>query len=266
MSTFPEGLEPLQDLDPADWVETALKDWPAGPFRVRDLVPPVFDAYARILHRPHRPSDGREPTGTWRELATELGRPLSLTTSWKDLERISPDGTLLDDWSVMDGSLSKPEAATLAASLTKHTAHPDSCWFAIWSGFGFLTSGGAVLLRAPETLRERWANRAIRRAERKADRRAERALATLPTFPLLGQSGRSYFLLGGGVSDASRFTFDGWFQSPTLWWPDDRAWFVHTEIDSMSTYVGGSRRLVDELVGQQILESFEAAAADRAAL
>jgi hypothetical protein len=32
---------------------------------------------------------------------------------------------------------------------------------------------------------------------------------------------------------------------------------VHTEIGAMSTYIGGSRMLVDELVGQQILESFE---------
>jgi hypothetical protein len=33
--------------------------------------------------------------------------------------------------------------------------------------------------------------------------------------------------------------------------------FVHTEIDATSTYVGGSRALVDVLVRDQLLESFE---------
>jgi hypothetical protein len=34
-------------------------------------------------------------------------------------------------------------------------------------------------------------------------------------------------------------------------------WFVHTEIDAMSTYIGGSHEMIDSLVGQQILEPFE---------
>jgi hypothetical protein len=42
-----------------------------------------------------------------------------------------------------------------------------------------------------------------------------------------------------------------------LWWPDDRSWFVHTEIDSTSTYLGGPRVFVDRLVGEHILGSFE---------
>jgi hypothetical protein len=60
--------------------------------------------------------------------------------------------------------------------------------------------------------------------------------------------------------------FDGWFQSPSLWWPEDRSWFVHTEVDGMSTYLGGSRAVVDRLVGEQVLESFEVQADARAAL
>jgi hypothetical protein len=65
---------------------------------------------------------------------------------------------------------------------------------------------------------------------------------------LLGRRGRTYFLLSGHVSAAERFRFgEHWFQSPNVWWPDDRAWLVHTEIDYHSTYVGGSRGLVEEL-------------------
>jgi hypothetical protein len=91
-------------------------------------------------------------------------------------------------------------------------------------------------------------------------------MSRLATFALLGRSGRSYLLFRGALGDAERFTFNGWFQSPTLWWPDDRSWFVHTEIDAMCTYVGGSRDMIDSLVGQQILESFEVEADTPAAL
>ena len=64
MIRFPPGLEPVEDLSPADWVREALKDWPRGRgFLVRDLVPPIFEAYARILHRAHRPEDRLRPNG-----------------------------------------------------------------------------------------------------------------------------------------------------------------------------------------------------------
>ena len=74
------------------------------------------------------------------------------------------------------------------------------------------------------------------------------------------------FLVRGTVNDAARFTFDGWFQSPTLWWLDDRAWFVHTHIDAMSSYVGGPRNAIDRLVGEPIFEAFEVNAQDVAGM
>jgi hypothetical protein len=82
-------------------------------------------------------------------------------------------------------------------------------------------------------------------------------MAQLSTFEIFGRSGRSYLLLGGRVTDASRFVIGGWFHSPALWWPYDRAWFVHTEIEASSTYLGGLRSMVDRLVGEQVLECFE---------
>ena len=264
MSRFPPGLEPVQDLSSSLWVQEALKEWPSRPFRVRHLVPPVFDAYARILHRPRRPDDIRDPTGTWAERAAALGRDLGPETTWWALLGTAPydSGT---DHGPDEGRLNETEVAALASFLGAHTADPSACWFALWSGFGIFSTGSS-LLRAGGTLAQPLGTLRVRRGEWKANRRAERARARLATFPLLGQSGRSYVLMKGAVSDAIRFSFDGWFQSPTLWWPEDRSWFVHTEIDGMSTYVGGPRSLVDSLVGEQILESFEVDPDDRAAL
>jgi len=43
-------------------------------------------------------------------------------------------------------------------------------------------------------------------------------------------------------------------QSPNLWWPDDRAWFVATDIDYAWTYIGGSTELIDQLLADDRLE------------
>ncbi|HYZ55415.1 MAG TPA: hypothetical protein VE733_18195 [Streptosporangiaceae bacterium] len=43
--------------------------------------------------------------------------------------------------------------------------------------------------------------------------------------------------------------------SPNMWWPDDRAWCVETEVDSMTTYVGGTRECIAELAAHPDLEA-----------
>ena len=45
-----------------------------------------------------------------------------------------------------------------------------------------------------------------------------------------------------------------WDQRASLWWPDDRAWCVATDVDSMSTYVVGSRQCIAALLDDDELE------------
>jgi hypothetical protein len=69
----------------------------------------------------------------------------------------------------------------------------------------------------------------------------EVALATLDTGP---------------AQFASDPTVQPWnTQSPNLWWPDDRSWFVATEIDHAWTYVGGSEALIDSILNADGLEA-----------
>ena len=44
-------------------------------------------------------------------------------------------------------------------------------------------------------------------------------------------------------------------QSANLWWPDDRAWFVATDVDLMTTYVGGSAACIADLLAADGLEA-----------
>jgi hypothetical protein len=217
------------------------------------LVPPVFEAYTRILHRVHRPEDGRYPTGTWAERAEQLGRTLGPETSWYELTGTTfAGGPARDAWVPNEGSTSEEEARVIASRLAGHTMTPLECWFAMWSGWGELSGGIASLYRVGGPISElkmRWRTRL-------EGKRARKEAARLRTFALLG-AGRSYLLFEGVVEDAARFDLGYGFRSPALWWPNDRAWFVHTEIDALSTYVGGSRALIDSLVAEQFLEAFE---------
>jgi hypothetical protein len=213
---FPPGLEPVDDVGPAAWVIDALRDSPSGPFPVRHLVPPVFEAYALIPHSPPEPV----------------------------------------------GELDEHAVGTLSAVLAGQTATPEDCWFALWSGFGLFEPAFARL-RPAGAPRERPADPRMRLAEGTAARSARRAGRRLATFDLLG-GWRSYWLLRGSVRDARRFRFVGSSHAPTLWWPEDRAWFVHTEVDARSTLVGGSPGLGAELVAVERLRTTEVGPEDPA--
>lgn len=263
MIEFPSGLEPVEDLSAADWVREALKYWPRGrDFLIRDLVPPMFKAYARILHRAHRPEDRRYRTGRWAERGAQLGRTVGSETSWYDLTGTKfVDGPARDTWVPTEGGWSEEEVRVVVSLLSELTTTPLGCWFAMWSGWGEISGGTSSLSpvdRPTSGLKLRW-------RVRPKPRRVRRETALFKTFPLLG-GGRSYLLIKGAVDDASRFDLGYGFRSPSLWWPEDRAWFVHTEIDALSTYVGGPRALIDRLVGEQILESFEVGPDDPAVL
>jgi hypothetical protein len=45
------------------------------------------------------------------------------------------------------------------------------------------------------------------------------------------------------------------FQSPTLWWDEDRSWFVATPIDATSSYIGASDATIEELVSDPDMEA-----------
>jgi hypothetical protein len=249
MGLFPPGLEPAKDLSSSVWVQEALKDRPEGPFRVHDLVPSRFEAYARILHAPRRPTDLQLPTGTWNARAAEVGVPLGPGTRWEDLE-----GPGSDTWALWPGEMMGPEVGTLARILAEYTSSANACSFGFWSGWGHLDASGALYM-AGDSLTQRLATWRARADERRRNRRNRMELRRLPTFPSHGGS-RSYLLFHGPIAKAESF-WSAIGQCPTMWWPEDRAWFVHTSIEATSTYLGGSQAVVDQLVGEQVLESFE---------
>lgn len=96
-----------------------------------------------------------------------------------------------------------------------YTGTPNLAWFAIWEGHGF-------------------------------DEAASAEIDLIPRFQL---PDRTYLLLEGTVAavDTLRYPgFDGW-RNPDLFWPDDRQWFVATDVDFWSLYVAGDDDFITAL-------------------
>jgi hypothetical protein len=118
------------------------------------------------------------------------------------------------------GKLPTGTAAALIPTLGRHTAAGDTCWFAFWAGWADLDS----------------------------------AIRKHPTFQL---PHRAYHLARGKITSAttSEGAVGGAHLAASLWWPDDHAWCVATDIDLDSTYIGGSESCIEELLSNPALEA-----------
>ncbi len=68
---------------------------------------------------------------------------------------------------------------------------------------------------------------------------------------------RNYLLFHEPIAKAA-----GWADGPNLWWPEDRAWCVASEIDHPYTYVGGPQTLIDAIVQHPAIEALPAKLTD----
>jgi hypothetical protein len=213
-------LRAAVDVRPAEWVVAGLRGFGES---VLSLVPAGFPAYVRVFHPGHRQVGTKEIPVPWAEIAAANARYAhpgmqlgALTGSYESLHAPQPG---LFDHPPQVGALPADLMPTLASALARHTTTPDRCWFAIWNGFGDLGED-------------------VRRA---------------PTF-LAPQ--REYHLLRGPTEAAAEsVTWTHREQSPNLWWPEDRAWCVATEIDLDSTYIGCDDACREEILALSEVEA-----------
>jgi hypothetical protein len=217
------------DVSPGAWIAEVLTPFGASP-ALWSLVPPVFASYARLLHPAVRYDGDADVEVPWTEVARHNGTATHPLVQWPSLtgawDYVSADSQPpVWDQPPAEGHLPVATAARLIAVLRRHTGTPGDCFFGLWSGCGFVTAS-APTLALPE--RDHWLVRGP----------IELATANLADEPAE--------------------------QSAHLWWPADRGWFVATDVDLMSTYVGGSRACIAEVVAADGLEAFPAAPDDRA--
>jgi len=246
----------MTDVSGAAWVEEAFARWPEGPgFPVSSLIPTGFDALARILH-PTRRVENDDGTGTWAEIAAERGGVMHPSVQFEALVggRGPEEAPDWDDLVPLT-ELPEREARVLAEVLSRFTGTPEVCWFAIWDGYGsFGPPDGYSIKVDPDGSRRIVEDTRAEAAAFRSELARYPLVRTLwsrsePSFPA-----REYFLFRGPVDAVLNFRFGVWWQPPNIWWPDDRAWCVATEVDGYDSYVGGTRACIDAVLTSSDLE------------
>jgi hypothetical protein len=211
-----------KNAEPATWITSRLHRFGQD---VGWVIPEGFAAYARVFHPPYRITPtGRLIPVRWRDIAAANDRTIAAEMQRVDIgaepTRFSASGEELWWQQPKSGSFPREIAVRLAAILPSHTQTPESCWFAVWEGFGDLRvrESGAPMFSVPE---------------------------------------RNLFLLQGTVGEVlTTFSEVDWsYRSPNLWWPDDRAWCVATEIDFNWSYIGGSSACIQQILSDRDLEA-----------
>jgi hypothetical protein len=211
------ALTPAEDTKAADWIVAALRTFAKS---VTSLVPEGYPAYVRVLHPAYR---DQQPV-RWSEIASANGTQAhagmqlcGLTGSYR-FEREAQPGVY--ERAPIEGSLPAEIRPSLAGVLSQQTRTPDRCWFAVWNGYG--------------------------NAKREDVQRA-------PTFKV---PAREYHLLRAAIESIhDEMLTPPWRQCANIWWSDDHAWCIATEIDLKTTYIGCSEACRDALTAAADLEA-----------
>ena len=216
----PKGVEYVADVSPARWVQDRLRDFAT----VRALVPESYPAYARIFHPAYRSPKEERPV-RWSEIAAWTGRTVHPMMQFERIAILEMYRNPSWGWRPGNGSIPEAECRTLIEVLKHFTATPDRCWFCLWEGYGDINP-----------------------------RLYDRARVKAP--------GRDHLLFRGPLESVMKFAGEdqefGLHIPPSIWWPDDRAWCVATDVDLPHSYVGGSEECIEALLARPELEALPA--------
>jgi hypothetical protein len=193
-------------------------------YDVGSLIPPVFESYARVFHpayRDIRTPDGyrKEITVSWHAVARANDRVAHPAMEWGSLVGSwhGPTQPGLWDRQPDNGQLPVPETRELSRILQQYT-HSDSVMYAVWEGYSILE---------------------------------DYDLGNVERFEL---PFRTMYMKSGSIDDAVN-PFGIPDMTANLWWPSDQQWCVATDIDLMTTYVGGNTRCIQAIISSDALEA-----------
>lgn len=219
---------------------------PFAAYDVGAVIPTGYAAYARIMHPASRSAGGAEITVRWADVAAWSGRIVHPQMQFAAISRAHSSRADPVPWDgdPLTGSLTAQEAIALRQVLAGFTGTPDCCVFCLWEGYGWVSG--------METVTEVTRGGSLMWPVRAAPPPALRAGPRWPT------PARAYHLYRGPLTAVTAFCGYLLLQTPNVWWPDDRAWCVASEVDLTCTYVGGERNLVAQVLADPRLEALPA--------
>ena len=250
----PRPLVPVDRLDEADWLVAAITEFTGD---VAQLMPPGFQRCVRVFHRPDQGLPREDTPASWAEVARTHGTVMHAEAQWDALTGGEETSGL-----PVPGSLDPLSLGRLSRILREHTTTPDRCHFSLWLGHGRAPSAwdGKPHFELPG--RSHWLFAPVPVLDVPACS-VELAVAGLEEQSRLPGGIPGLITFGGGTHEehsrdlVRRMREAGEVQSPSWWWPEDRAWVVHTEVDYDSTLVAGSLALRTALVDDPELECWQ---------
>ncbi|MCE2464649.1 MAG: hypothetical protein J4G01_00990 [Dehalococcoidia bacterium] len=216
----PDGLEFCEDVSDAKWLEESLSDFGT----LRSLLPSGFAAYARVFH-PAYLGDNEDQPVSWATVASWTGRTVHPLMQFERIADLREDlGEYPEpEWGSHPqfGVIPESECRTLVEVLKGFTSTPENCFFCIWDGYSSTDKGA------------------------------------YKAGPRVRAPGRDYVLFRGPLETMLALPYEdrplrGDF--PNIWWPEDRAWCVATDIDLFDTFVGGSQECIEAILSNPSLE------------
>jgi hypothetical protein len=207
---------------------------PFDAYTVGSLVPVAFERYARILHPAWA---GPGSPVRWDVVAAWSGRTIHALAQWDFLSRPlgDPGAPCPFVEPPSPGGLPIDRLGALLRLLARYTSAGDRCFVGVWEGYGWLS------------------------------------LSDQSVGDELRLDQRTFLVTRAPIDAASSV---GWRhpmgvlipETPTLVWPEDQAWFVASDVDLDSTYIGGSGCLIEAVLAEASFEAWPADSSDRVSI
>ena len=191
---------------------------------VCSLVPKGFPRYARILHPAWRVYPERRKAIRWAVMARYAGTTPHALMQWKHTaaQGMHDDRVEPPDEGRMPGEVIKP----LRKIILRHSPKSAGCWLGAAREWG-------------------WDYR-----------------ESTPATACIDTGARAWDLFRAPVSMMDARLFTNREQTANLIWCENQDWWVTTDIDLDSTYIGGSDALIRDILESPALEAWPAAPDD----
>lgn len=240
----------------AQWIDDrtdrSARTWVGG------MLPWGFEAYACVLH----PAYIDDKRLRWADVAERIGTPLTAETWFQDLAD-SADELRYGFEAPALGEIPDEVLDLLMPVLAEHTTSSKG-WFCLWEGWGFVHGSMGRMTFWPSGSPP--TGRASHFKARPAFDAAALRMCRLPWRPdyvlfegpleAIGELGGEVTwdpVDGDGIQDQPTTSFER--QTPSLFWPEDRAWCAANDIEASFTLIGGTARLIDALYDNAGLEA-----------
>lgn len=197
-----------------------------APFRshsVISLVPEGFQRYVRIFHPASRNDSNHCTTLRWADMAHYTGAKPHALMQWNNISAPRMNGSSISPPN--EGTIPPAVSQPLRDLLFRHS-QSNNCWLGVWPGFG-----GNYRKYVPDTA-------------------------------IIDTKYREWKIFRASLSDIDLAFFEGWDQTANLVWCEYFDWWITTDIDLNTTYMGCDEQLFHAILGSQVLEAWSVAPDD----